>query len=221
MCDDGAMRRSVIFLSGFTAAFAVAASGCGVSVNGVATPAPTSEAVPTSAAAPTTAPTTSLPANAVADPEGKFYTATVPTGLLNATKSLSWAGSYHAVLTPEASPQDNQNYITIGADALHKGDANAIEHELRNPKVIAKDLPPTKYARQAIDGRESVVQTVGPAKSPRDPKVNVEQRVYYIPNKDVQGRAAVVRCRWIDSNKELAKAVETGCEAFVGTFKLK
>ncbi|SDM55630.1 hypothetical protein [Allokutzneria albata] len=218
------MRRSAVFLSGATAVVAVVAGGCSGPIAGVPVAAPP-DASPTTGAAPTsrtTGPTTvELPPNTVGDPEGKFYTATVPGGLVNATKLVSWSGTNHAVLTPSGNPQDNQNYITMSTDALNKGDANAIEHALKNPRVVMKDPPPTRYSRQAIDGRESVVQSIGPSKSPRDPNVSVSQRVYYIPNKDPQGRPVVVRCRWIDSNKELAKAIEGGCGELAGQIKLK
>ncbi|MCP3805518.1 hypothetical protein NLX83_40260 [Allokutzneria sp. A3M-2-11 16] len=215
------MRRAIVFLSGATAALAVVASGCSGSITGTPAPAPEPDVKPTTAPVSTAPTTSALPPNGLADPDGRFYTATVPAGLVNATKLVSWSGSNHAVLTPDGNPQDNQNYITISTDALHKGDAGTIENELRNPKIVIKDPPPTRYSRQPVDGRESVVQSIGPAKAPRDPNVTVSQRVYYIPNKDAQGRPVVVRCRWTDTNKDLAKAIDTGCAALVGQIKLK
>ncbi|WP_344876584.1 hypothetical protein [Allokutzneria multivorans] len=217
------MRRSVVSFSGLAVLTAVLTSGCGSSVVGSASPASEQQVqapTTTSRPAPTTTTGAALPANGIGDPEGKFYTAELPSGLTNATKLVSWGGSYHAVLTPQSNPQDNQNYITVGSESLYKGDAAAIEHSLKNPRVIAKDLPPTRYSRKAVDGRDSVVQTIGPSKAPRDPNVTVNQRVYYIPNKDPQGKPVSIRCRWTDTNKDAAKAIDTGCDALVAQLKL-
>ncbi|MGI5126482.1 hypothetical protein ACQEVB_06655 [Pseudonocardia sp. CA-107938] len=158
---------------------------------------------------------------ALADPEGRFYTAPVPSGLVDATKLVRWSEGKHAVLTPRASPQDAQNYITIRLDPVLKGDLAAIERQLAHPQVIMKDAPPMRYARKAVDGRESIVQDIGPAAAPKDPRVMVTQRVFYIPSKTGQGPPVTVACRWTDADKALAEAVESGCGTLIDRIRLK